>query len=309
MKNAERSEVPLKAGVRQELLKKYTKHLEQSGYEWRSIEHLLLGARRFLEWLEDENLTYTECTYNDLLAMLKMYRDAKKSITFRNRHLWCLRRFYEYLIKSGKTDYNPALNIQIKGEVKTLPHELVSKERINEIYESYKPETPVQVRNKVILSLFFYQGILRQELDRLEPSDINLKKGTIFIRKNSRLQRRILKLEAHQILLFNEYLQEVRPKLLELKNRKSDRLLVTIGDSDTIIEMVRELMEELREQYPEMKSFQNIRMSLITHWVDEKNIREVQYMAGHASIYSTQRYLKVNLQELQEQLKKYHPLK
>ena len=109
--------------------------------------------------------------------------------------------------------------------------------------------------------------------------------------------------------MLHEYLQEVRPKLLELKSRKSDKLLITIGDSDTIIEMVRELMEELRDQYPEMKSFQKIRMSLITHWVDEKNIREVQYMAGHASIYSTQRYLKVNLQELQEQLKKYHPLK
>ncbi|MFC2138591.1 tyrosine-type recombinase/integrase [Bacteroidota bacterium] len=271
---------------RQQLLKKYTKHLEQSGYEQRSIEHLLLGARRFLEWLEDENLTYKECTYNDLLAMLKMYRNAKKSITFRNRHLWCLRRFYEYLIKSGKADYNPALNIQIKGEVKTLPHDLLSREQMNEIYEQYQPTTPVQKRNKVMLSLFFYQGIIRQELDRLETTDINLKKGTILIKRNSRLQRRLLNLEAHQILLFQEYLQEIRPKLLKLKKKKSDKLFISIGDSDYIIDITRELLNELQAKHPELKSFLHVRLSLITHWVDERNIREAQYMAGHNSIIS-----------------------
>jgi len=291
------------------LLKPYVKHLQENRYVERSIEGLLLGAKRFLQWLEDENLDYRQCTYNDLLSMLKKYRGEKKSIIFMNRHLLGVRRFYDYLVKEGKTDYNPAAHLHIKGEIKKLPRELVSRQQIDEIYESYIPTTPVQTRNKVILSLFFYQGIIRQELDRLEPSDINLKKGTILIRKNSRLQRRILDLEAHQILLFQQYLTETRPKLLEMKKKHSDKLLVTIGESDTIIEMVRELLNELQARHPELKSFQNIRMSLITHWVDEKNIREVQYMAGHASIYSTQRYLKVNLQDLQEQLRKFHPLK
>lgn len=294
---------------KQQLLKPYIKYLQENRYVKRSVENLVLAARRFLQWLEDENLDYKKCTYNDLLSMLKKYRDEKKSIIFMNRHLWGVRCFYGYLIKKGKANYNPAANLHIKGEIKKLPKELVSREQLEEIYEQYQPATPVQKRNKVILSLFFYQGIIRQELDRLEPPDINLKKGTILIRKNSRLQRRIMDLEGHQILLFQEYLQEVRPKLLELKKKESDKLLVTIGESDTIVEMTRELLNELQAKYPELKSFQHVRMSLITHWVDEKNIREAQYMAGHNSIISTQRYLKVNLQDLKEQLRKYHPLK
>lgn len=291
------------------LLKPYRKYLQENRYVERSIDTLLLSAKRFLQWLDDENLDYRQCTYNDLLAMLKKYRGEKKSVIFMNRLLWGIRCFYDYLVKEGKTEYNPAANLYIRGEIRKLPRELVSPQQIDEIYESYIPTTPVQTRNKVILSLFFYQGILRQELDRLEPSDINLKKGIILIRKNSRLQRRLLNLEAHQILLFQQYLTETRPKLLEMKKKPSDKLLVTIGESDTIIEMVRELLEELQAKHPQMKSFQHIRMSLITHWVDEKNIREAQYMAGHNSIISTQRYLKVNLQDLQEQLRKYHPLR
>jgi len=36
----------------------------------------------------------------------------------------------------------------------------------------------------------------------------------------------------------------------------------------------------------------------MSHWLQEKNIREVQYLAGHGSIKSTQLYAQVNLREL-----------
>jgi site-specific recombinase XerD len=294
---------------RQKLLNQYTKYLQENGSAEKTIDHLERWTNRFLEWLENENLTYGQCKYADLLSLLKKWHGQKKTIVYMNRHLWGIRRFYDYLVKEGKTGYNPAANLLVHGEIKKLPSELLSREQLDEIYEQYQPTTPVQKRNKVILSLFFYQGIIRQELDRLEPSDINLKKGTILIRKNSRLQRRILNLEAHQILLFQEYLLEVRPKLLELKKKHSDKLLITIGETNKIKEAVRELLNELQAKYPELQSFLHVRLSLITHWVDEKNIREAQYMAGHNSIISTQRYLKVNLQDLQEQLRKFHPLK
>jgi integrase/recombinase XerD len=49
-------------------------------------------------------------------------------------------------------------------------------------------------------------------------------------------------------------------------------------------------------------------ISVISQWVKEKNIREVQYMAGHTSIYSTQRYIRANLDDLKDELSIYHPL-
>lgn len=290
------------------MLNNYTKHLQECQYAERTIENLVRWAKRLLEWLNDENLSFRKCTYNDLLILVKSYRKQHKTTIFINRALWGIHRFYNYLIGEGKADYNPAANFRVRGEVTKLPNNILEKEQIEQIYELYQPVTPVQKRNKVMLSLFFYQGIVRQELDKLEPPDINLKKGTVLIRKSSRLQRRVLALEAHQILLFQEYLQKVRPKLIKLKKRKSDKLLVTIGGSNKIVEAARELLSELQKKHPELKSFLHVRLSLITHWVDTRNIREAQYMAGHNSIITTQRYLKVNLQDLQEQLKKHHPL-
>jgi integrase/recombinase XerD len=103
-------------------------------------------------------------------------------------------------------------------------------------------------------------------------------------------------------------MQQARPGLLRQKQKPSEKLLLTTGSSDSIKEAAPTLLEGLQKKHPKMKSFNHVRLSVITHWVGHYNIRQAQYMTGHNSIGSTQRYLKVNLQDLQEQLSKYHPL-
>ncbi len=49
-----------------------------------------------------------------------------------------------------------------------------------------------------------------------------------------------------------------------------------------------------------MKHFVKVRSSVISLWIKEKNIREVQHIAGHNNIISTQRYVRANLDELKE---------
>ena len=65
----------------------------------------------------------------------------------------------------------------------------------------------------------------------------------------------------------------------------------------------------LRKKYPRYKNLQQLRSSTISLWVEEKNIVKVQYMAGHNSITSTERYKRANMQDLKKALDQYHPLK
>jgi integrase/recombinase XerD len=97
--------------------------------------------------------------------------------------------------------------------------------------------------------------------------------------------------------------------LLKLKGIENEKLIMTIGESAEIKDAVQELLCELRKKYPFLKNFKQIRNSVIYHWVEEKNIREAQYFAGHGSIHSTQRYKQANLDDLQKQLDLFHPLK
>ena len=51
-----------------------------------------------------------------------------------------------------------------------------------------------------------------------------------------------------------------------------------------------------------------IRASVITKWLKKYNLREVQYLAGHSYISSTEHYLQNDMEGLLEEIQKYHPL-
>jgi integrase/recombinase XerD len=67
-------------------------------------------------------------------------------------------------------------------------------------------------------------------------------------------------------------------------------------------------MMALQKTNPEIQSGKQIRISVITHWLKTIDVRKAQYMAGHRHVSSTEKYKQYDLKDLQEQLKKFHPL-
>ena len=56
-------------------------------------------------------------------------------------------------------------------------------------------------------------------------------------------------------------------------------------------------MATLQELHPEMKNLTQLRSSVL-EWLKEKDVRIVQYMAGHKRVSSTERYQAINLEDL-----------
>ena len=290
-------------------MRDFEKYLQEKPLRKRTVAAVLLHAKRFLQWLNEEGLTLQDCKYNDLLSFVKKYRDEGLNPNNLNKHIRGIRYYMDYKTGKGEITYNPATNLNIKGEYTTLPKDILSRDQTEQVYNEYDAQTPVQKRNKVILGLYVYQGLTREEIENLVPTDINLNRGTILIRRNVMLRQRMLPLNASQVLQMQEYLTQIRPHLLKIKGQPTDKLFTTIGDSQQMKDALRELLNELQRKYPFLKSFTQIRSTVIYFWVKEKNIREAQYLAGHASIHSTQRYKQVSLDDLQLQLDLFHPLK
>lgn len=150
-----------------------------------------------------------------------------------------------------------------------------------------------QKRNKAILGLVIYQGLQEREIFNLETSDINIEKGTLTIRASGRSNARVLKLKASQILLMQQYKSGILTRVKQ-QNIKS---------------ITNQLSSYLKKRYSKFKNLLHLRTSVTSHWTEEKNIREVQYMAGHKNLVSTEVYRQVNLKDLKKALDEYHPLK
>lgn len=303
-----REEIPPRAGETREQI--FVDYLKYKGYTDRTIQNKLGHLKHYTDWLESEHLNILQCSYSDILVFVKQLQRTGRSIANQNLHLRAVKQLYEALILNEKATYNPVMNLHIRGDIERIPHNLLSPEQLQHIYESYKPTTDYQLRNKVILGLYINQALIRTEINRLEVNDINLTKGIVHIRKNIKLAERILPLAAHQVLMLQEYISRIRPQLLKQSDyEKGDRLFFTYANGQTVNEALRKLLQIIRKRHPEIKNLQQIRSSVLANWIKDKPIREAQYLAGHTHIKSTQRYRDVNMQDLQASLNEYHPLK
>jgi integrase/recombinase XerD len=87
------------------------------------------------------------------------------------------------------------------------------------------------------------------------------------------------------------------------------RLFISMNSVDNMKNSLLHLNYALRKLNPKYKHGIQIRQSVLTEWLKEKNLRTVQYMAGHRYISSTERYQTNNLEDLKDALNKHHPLK
>ena len=115
------------------------------------------------------------------------------------------------------------------------------------------------------------------------------------------------------------YSYQLRPQLLELQQVPGSTYLFLAspqsGKAREVVFRGRErlqvwkgLSKELQSQHTKFINFKQVRASVITHWLKQYNLREVQYMAGHRYVSSTEAYLVNQIDDLQHDIDKYHPL-
>jgi integrase/recombinase XerD len=230
-----------------------------------------------------------------------------------NNYLNTLSHYFDYLIQQGKRTDNPAKNLRLKNKKTNVFQNLHTPQQLEMIYHRYanrpawefkdKAMREANKRNTILLGLLIHQGIQTAELKKLEKQHINLHQATIYIPATARSNARTLKLHATQILPLEHYLNN-------LKESEQQTALQTLFNPKNVSNYITWLIIHLNQQNPEinLKNAQHIRQSVIVNWLKTHNIRQVQYMAGHKLISSTEHYKQQDLSNLQHQLNQFHPL-
>jgi len=258
----------------------------------------------FTQWLAGEQLNPADMTYTELLDFIRWLQEQGKSKGVVRSHLCVLRHYFNYLVATGKRTDNPAAGVFIRGIKKKLPGDLLSVQQLQQLYDQYSIQLHVDLGKKIMLGLLVYQGLTTDEIERLQAADIRLKEGKIFIHGTSRSNERWLKLEAVQVVELQHYLADNRLKAGALLAGQKKGFT----SANNIINQVNSIMRQLRRLNPKVQNAQQLRSSVITGWLKQYNLRQVQYMAGHKYVSSTQRYQLSALEDLQRSVRQHHPM-
>jgi len=291
-------------------------YLKSKGFTRKSIESRMTAIEQYLKWLNKENLEAEQISYNDLLLYMKYCQHKGISQRTIKHYMIIVRHFYDHLVREEFIAVNPATDIEVKGAKRKMLYHILQTNELHELYNQCPNETPQQSRNKVMLGLLVYQGLKTEELAKLEVKDINLREGELVVPGGRKSSRRKMKLESYQVMDMYDYTLQVRPELEQMKPKRkyqtqTKSALLFIGEGGhcySISNFITQLMIKVRKLNPIVLNAKQIRASVITKWLKNYNLREVQYLAGHRYISSTESFLENDIEGLQEEVQQFHPM-
>jgi integrase/recombinase XerD len=288
----------MKEDLRSYLLEKYSPP---------TVKIYLLDISRYIGYMGKERAE--KANYPDIMEYVDYLRKKYNNPATINRMLYGVKAWYFYLIESGTREDHPCRQIKLKdargGDIQL--QDLFSSIEMEKLMRRKERFEAAKLRNRVIVSLLIYQGLRLTEITKLRLQDIDLETGTIYVRAMPRAMARTLRLKTTQVMLFYNYIHEIRPKLLRTG---TDRLVLTLRGSAENGEGINYLIETFKPMFPERNlNARTLRQSVITNQLKErKDLRVVQVFAGHKKISSTEKYRQSGIEELQKAIEKYHPL-
>lgn len=291
-------------------LEDYAACLRKKGRVNKTINTYQLCVRLFLIWCKKKKIETAFITYDELLQYTeKLRKSGIQHQTVQSHHL-AIRHYFDMLIGQGLLDTNPILAIKLKGQPHKAITHILSKDQLEALYNAFG-ELPQKdpftfAREKTTLGLMIFQGLASGEIGKLTTEKVNLEKGTITVLGTQHRAMRTLALEARQIIALHHYIEQVRPQLLVRYPQNHLNKLIVHG-SDDEASATSCLLSKVKAACPYVRNGKQVRASVITHWLKAYNLREVQYMAGHHTIKSTEAYLRNDTEGLQNAIDQYHP--
>jgi site-specific recombinase XerD len=293
----------------------FNEYLQIKGLSERTRATILLNVNHFAQWAETENIGLENISYNDVVAYMNHCKKKGNKQRTLQVITGSIKHYYNFLLSKDEVSDNPCSNVDIKGVKRKILYETFAPEGLETIYKTFSATAQAtgvgshlsHKRNKAILSLIIYQGLRTEELARLKTADVKMREGKIFIAGSRRTNERELVLEAHQLYDLTDYVNETRKLILCFTGKNTDTLFISLGSGERFGNIMQKLMKQLTKQDNRIKEIKQVRASVITNWLKVYNIRKAQHMAGHRYVSSTESYQANNLDDLKEDIGRYHP--
>lgn len=260
---------------------------------------------RFAEFLKINHKNYLKIKYEDVSNFIMSLQKSGYKSTSINRAISTLRSFYTYLEKEKIITSNPFNLVSNLKTDKRLPNYFKYNEYLEMI--NTLSDSPLDIRNRLILELLLATGMRVSELSRVKMDAIDFNNNEIKVHGKGGKER-IVYYGSYAKDALDNYLHNSRNILLNGKN--CEFLLVNNNGNPLTSRGIRLIIENIvkKASISSKVTPHTFRHTFATLLLNEGcNIKSVQELLGHASLGTTGIYTHLTNEEVRKVYLNAHP--
>lgn len=293
----------------------YLENLAVRNYSKSTIESQTKQLRYFAESCSKLGLSSPEQVTGETIAayQLFLYRRSKpdgRPLANSTQRQWltAVSGFFRFLTRTHLIPSNPAAQLEMPRMEHRLPKAIFTCSEIERVIAVPDSDSPIGLRDRAILEVFYSTGIRRSELCGLNLTDVDCSRRILRVEQGKGKKDRYVPLGRRALAWIEQYLKDARPML----GRTQDSTALFINANGTRLTpdclgyRIRMLVR--LAHIGKAGSCHAFRHSFATALMDNGcDIRHIQLMMGHSKLETTTIYLHTGIHDLKAAHEKYHP--
>ena len=262
---------------------------------------------QYIEYLEKKGINNpNDIKVEDLRSYLRTLKNKQIAASSQLRKLSAIKSFHKFLFIEKYTDHNIAKAIDSPKQVKKVPV-IFSIEEIQKLLDSLNQDNPIEARDKAMIELAYAGGLRVSELCGLKLGDIHLDMQYVQVYGKGNKER-IVPIGEKAIDSVNYYIKNARPLLVK---KHTDYLFLSAIKGQA---MSRQAFDEILKEKAKACGINKpisphkLRHSFASHLLkNDVDLRIIQELLGHESISTTERYIHIKNEDMNQKYMEMHP--
>jgi len=298
----------------QQLVEQYLREVQGEGFSPHTVRNYRIDLAQFVAFMREAHPKAPEGTLLKRIdpltvrAFIAALRSRGLSPGTLARKVATIRSFFHYCCRRGRLRWNPATLVTTPKLPKRLPPHLTVDQAF-QLLATPQGESPLTLRDRAILELFYGSGIRVGELTGLAVEDVDLDQRLVKIRGKGNKERIVPMGRAAAETVVAYLGAREGPSGGAGAHRRAPLFLNHRGGRLTPRSVERLLEKYLRKSgMGKAVTPHGLRHSFATHLLQAgADLRVIQELLGHARLTTTQRYTHLNLDQLMAVYDKAHP--
>jgi len=296
-------------------VERHVEWLQVRGFSPYTVEHRRRHLEAFAAWCEERGITRPEelsrlvvDLYQRYVARLLKKDGSPLSAIAQQGKLTAVSVLGKWLSRERLVLVNPAADIEMPKQPLRLPQAVLTVDEAERVMAVPDVTSPLGLRDRAIIEVFYSTGIRRSELASLRLCDLDLARGILAVRQGKGRKDRFVPIGERAVAWVAAYLREARPQLAPLADNGA--LFLSSDGSGLSPEHLSTTLKGFirKAEIGKQGACHIFRHTMATLMLEGgADLTSIQHILGHSSPQTTEIYAKMSIHRLKAVHEATHP--